>query len=69
MLTIDCVWPDAPLTVMVGHVDGEQNTLATTDYEDCLGILAEIRKERPSFVTHSSDCPIRTAECHTDMAE
>ena len=69
MLTLDCVWPDAPLTVMVQHVDGERNTLATSDYEDCLGIVAEIRKDGPSFVTHNSECPIRTAECHTDVAE
>ena len=69
MLTLDCVWPDAPLTVVVRHVDGERNSLATSDYEDCLGIIAEIRKDRPSFVTHNSECPIRTAECHTDVTE
>lgn len=47
--TIDCVWPDAPLTVMVRHVDGEWNTLTTSDYEDCLGIVAEIRRENHHF--------------------
>jgi len=67
MITVDCVWPDAPLTVTVRHVDGTRNTLATSDYEDCLGVLVEIREDRPAFVTHNSECPTRTAECHTGM--
>jgi len=69
MVTLDCVWPDAPLTVMVRHVDGKWNRLTTSDYKDCLGVIADIRKDRPSFSTHNSECPIRNAVCHTDVAE
>ncbi|MFD1565122.1 hypothetical protein ACFR99_16410 [Haloarchaeobius amylolyticus] len=69
MVTLDCVWPDAPVTVMVRQMDGNWNRLTTSDYEDCLGVVAEIRNDRPSFVTHTAECPIRTAACHTDVAE
>lgn len=69
MNTIDCIWPDASLTVMVRRVDGEWNTLTTSDYEDCLGVIAEIHEQTPSFLIHNGECSIASADCHTNAEE
>jgi len=69
MVTLDCVWPDAPLTVMVRQGNEKWNRLTTSDYEDCLGVVGDIRKDGSSFVTHNAKCPISNADCHTNVTE
>jgi len=65
-IIIDCVWPDAPLTVMGRHEDGEWNSFNTEDRDGCVGVIAAVRDQRTSFYAHNSECPIDDARCHTD---
>ena len=68
-MTLDCVWPNAPVTVMVRPASGEWNSLSTSIGDECLGIIAKIRDQRPGFYAHTATCPIRDADCHADNAE
>ncbi|AHF55890.1 hypothetical protein HISP_17842 (plasmid) [Haloarcula hispanica N601] len=66
-IIIDCVWPDAPLTVMVRHQDGEWNNFKTEDRDGCVGVIAQVRRDqRTSFYAHNAECPIDDPSCHTN---
>ncbi|GAB3671802.1 hypothetical protein GCM10028856_23820 [Halopiger thermotolerans] len=66
---VDCVWPDAPLTVNVRHVDGDWNAFTTVDETGCMGIIANIRGPSPSFLTHHSECPIPDSDCYANVTD
>ncbi len=65
-IILDCVWPDAPLTVMVRPEDGEWNRFNTKDRKGCVSVVAEVRDQRASFYVHNAECPIDDPSCHTD---
>ena len=65
----DCVWPDAPLTVLVRRPDGEWSSLSTSGDGGCIGVLGEIDERSPSFFTHTDECPIYDPECHEAVSE
>ncbi len=70
MITLNCAWPDAPLMVLVRNINADEwSDLATSDEEGCLDVIAEVREHRVSFYAHNSECPIRDANCHTDVTE
>jgi hypothetical protein len=70
-VTLDCVWPDAPVTVLVRPVDADEwSDLTTSDEEGCLGVIAGVREQKASYYVHNaSECPIRNPDCHIDVAE
>ncbi|WP_152422181.1 hypothetical protein [Natrialba asiatica] len=65
-IILDCVWPDAPLTVMARPEDGEWKSFDTKDKDGCVSVIAEVREQRASFFVHNAECPIDDPSCHTD---
>lgn len=65
-IIVDCVWPDAPLTVMTRHEHGEWNSFNTEDKDGCVSVIAEVRDQETSFYAHNTECPIDSPSCHTD---
>lgn len=66
LIILDCVWPDAPVTVMVRPEDGEWNSFDTKGKDGCVGVIAEVGEQSVSFLTHNAECPIEDPSCHTD---
>ncbi|WP_139203480.1 hypothetical protein [Halorientalis persicus] len=65
-IMVDCVWPDAPVTVMARHEDGEWNSFNTEDKDGCVSVIAEVGDQETSFYAHNAECPIDSSSCHTD---
>lgn len=63
---VECVWPDAPLTVMARHEDGEWNSFNTKDKDGCVSVIVKVRDQRASFYVHKAECPVDDPNCHID---
>lgn len=69
-MTLDCAWPDEPLTIATRREsDDSWNTLTTTDYEQCLGLAAELNELGTSYFFSHEECPIQDPDCHPDVGQ
>lgn len=66
-ITLDCVWPDAPLDIRTRREGGDDwNTYSTAGEEGCVLLLAEANTHGTSYFGTREDCPIRDPTCHPD---
>jgi hypothetical protein len=67
---LECVWPDEPLEIAIQREsDDSWDTLATTDYEECIRLVAHVSQQGTSYLTSQEACPIRSPDCHPDAGQ
>lgn len=66
-ITLECVWPDEPLEIATRREsDDNWNTFATTGYEECMLLAAELNQSGTSYFFSHEECPARSPDCHSD---
>lgn len=69
-ITLECVWPDKPLEIATRREsDDSWNTLATTDYDKCMLLAAEINQRGTSYFASHEECPARNPDCHPNVGQ
>lgn len=69
-ITLECLWPDEPLEIATRRESADGwNTLATTDYEECMLLAAELNQHGTSYFASQEECPARNPDCHSDARQ
>jgi hypothetical protein len=67
-VAVECVWPDSPLRVMTRKADAKTwRTLTTVDRSGCMIVYSETNDSGIRFYTSTDSCPVRSADCHTNV--